>query len=284
MILRTPQGKLIASIMASLAEFERDLIIECAKDGMRNNTKLVADLFAKSALNASKFIGLAMLLVVSFDIQVLANSEENVPKQKNCPTLQGASVEHSSGMEACKQAKNLLDKRDYKGAIKSLDNVIGCAYVYRIEAYMGLEQYQKAINDCSKYIEEAPDDILGCCMRGIAYEKLGQHEKAIDDFSTTIRMHPSGLAKPYCYRGSIYQKLGQYQKAIDDFSRAIQMNSKELALDLEQHPYVKAAKPTLISELASAYNGRAQAHEKLGNHDLAEQDRKKEKELGCKTD
>jgi len=49
-------------------------------------------------------------------------------------------------------------------------------------SYYFLDQYQDAINDCTKAIEINPDDANAYFGKGMAYEELGQLQNADADY------------------------------------------------------------------------------------------------------
>ena len=97
------------------------------------------------------------------------------------------------------------------------------AYFNRGETYFNLKQYEAAIRDFSKIIDEITPNFSGYYneqayyKRGLAYSCLKQYEKATQDFEKcTIWYHG---------RGQDYYELEQYELAIQDFSKAIERDS-----------------------------------------------------------
>ena len=97
------------------------------------------------------------------------------------------------------------------------------AYFNRGETYLNLKQYEAAIRDFSKIIDEITPNFSGYYneqayyKRGLAYSCLKKCEKATQDFEKcTIWYHG---------RGQDYYELEQYELAIQDFSKAIELDS-----------------------------------------------------------
>ena len=93
--------------------------------------------------------------------------------------------------------------REYQLAIENFDEAIRLdpeyaeSYVGRGDAYLALDQYQKAI----------------FFNRGLAYRRLGQLQRAIEDYGEAIRLDPTYM-NAYVNRGFAYNQLGRYQQAM----------------------------------------------------------------------
>ena len=70
------------------------------------------------------------------------------------------------------------------------------AYDYYIQGieYQDLGEYQLAINNYTKAINEYPDYAPAYYSRGITYNTLGKYEDAIADYSRAIRIDPDYTA------------------------------------------------------------------------------------------
>ena len=95
------------------------------------------------------------------------------------------------------------------------------AYDYYIQGieYQDLGEYQLAINNYTKAINEYPDYAPAYYNRGITYNKLGKYEDAIADFTRAIRIDLD-YADAYLNRGisKWYLKLpycSDFKKACD---------------------------------------------------------------------
>ena len=119
-------------------------------------------------------------------------------------------------------------------------------YINRGFAYVGLGQFDMALNDFSKAIDINPkytDSYYNC---GLAYVSLGQFDNALAEYSRAIEMDPT-MVKAYSSRGVVYYKLGQSDKATADYSKAIEIDPK----------------------YTDAYYNRGLAYETLGQWDSA---------------
>ncbi|MBN1364684.1 MAG: tetratricopeptide repeat protein [Syntrophaceae bacterium] len=154
----------------------------------------------------------------------------------------------------------------YQRAIEDFNNVIllkpdcAAAYYNKGTAYYKINQYQRAIEDFNNVIILQPDYVEAYNNRGLAYGRLANFHRAIADFNKAIRLK-SDFIKAYYNRGLAFAELGHYQKAIEDFSKAI----------------------NLKSDYAKAYYNRADVYLKQGNKTSGCRDAQKACELGyCK--
>ena len=101
------------------------------------------------------------------------------------------------------------------------------AYLHRGEAYLGLEEYDLAMEDACKCVELDPDDVDGVFLRGRALFHLGAFNDAVADFEYLIRMEGRGSEgwwrkwRYHYWRGRLFVVNGQAQEALRAFSRAI---------------------------------------------------------------
>ncbi|MDR1858907.1 MAG: tetratricopeptide repeat protein [Treponema sp.] len=99
------------------------------------------------------------------------------------------------------------------------------AYVNRGNMYLKLKNYQQAINDCTKAIEELSmdDRVEPYYNRGLAYMKIGEVSKAFDDYNKVIQLDPKN-AEAFGKRGLINSGLGNIQEAINDFEEFLRLD------------------------------------------------------------
>ena len=92
------------------------------------------------------------------------------------------------------------------------------AYDYYIQGieYQDLGEYQLAINNYTKAINEYPDYAPAYYNRGITYNKLGKYEDAIADFNRAIC-----IGKHFEIPNN---ELGNYEHAIVDYTRDIRID------------------------------------------------------------
>jgi tetratricopeptide (TPR) repeat protein len=130
--------------------------------------------------------------------------------------------------------------------------------------FMKKGQFEDAIQEYTKAIQQKPDYAEYYENRGLAYQALGEHQAAIDDFDKAYQL-TRGVAGAHddeadilSNRGSSYQGLGQYRRAIQDYDIAIQLNPKYAGL---------------------YYKNRSIAFAAIGQLDLATQDAMKACEM-----
>ena len=178
------------------------------------------------------------------------------------------------------------------------------AYGYRGNAYIALNQYQKAMNDFNQSINitrdyyftykgkttgyrenghdrRALEDYNSAMIsRGNAYFLFGQYKLAINDYNMAIQLKPDNR-QSYCNRGNAFENLGQYQRAIHDYTKAINMNPNDVQSyynrgnsynKLGQYQraiddYNQAIR--IKHDYSDAYNNRGNAYAGLGLYQLA---------------
>ena len=145
------------------------------------------------------------------------------------------------------------------------------AYKNRGVAYLSLNNYRQAINDCNKAIQLNPYFANAYHTRGKSYLMSGNYEEAsrnfnkaieldpkselfyfdrklayqlaIKDYSKAIKLNPEKI-ELYINRGSSFATIGQFDQALEDFNKAISLNS----------------------QLAIAYYNRGMVYRDLGNY------------------
>ena len=131
---------------------------------------------------------------------------------------------------------------------------------HRVQAYKGMHEWQKAIDDLDWYLTSA-SKFLGHAIligdreeqlfsRADCYFKLAEYEKAAGDYTRILKFEPDS-EDAYKFRADCSCKIGKYDLAVADYTSAIE-------LDPDQ--------PTTLLM-------RAQAYEKLGKSALAAKDR-----------
>ncbi len=153
----------------------------------------------------------------------------------------------------------------------------------RGDYYMDLQQYDKALQDYSKAIENNPEYEIALHNRGGVYGKLGNNELALADYSRAIEIKPDYVIALY-NRGNTYGKLLQWNEAIADYTKAIALNPK-----FEQAYYARSLAYTKIgafdqaiedcttaielkSNNSAAYFNRGYSQYKKGNYLIAVED------------
>ena len=163
----------------------------------------------------------------------------------NCYAADSLTAQQKEAKEWLEKAKDVdsieLRIEYYTKAIELCPKHIFANYI-RGWAYSDLGEYQKAIHDYTKAIEQLDPKTnpihkgLGSFLyykRADAYGNLGEYQKVIDDFSKAIEIDPE-YAPAYFLRGSAYGNLGEYQKAIDDYTKAIELDPEDVNIYLSR--------------------------------------------------
>src|SRR5262249_52386876 len=134
-------------------------------------------------------------------------------------------------------------------------------YNNRCFAYHNINDYERAIRDCSRAIELNPNYALALDNRGRAYREKGDYVRAIEDYDALIRLQPKSstawnnrcwsraleghhleLALSDCNeslrlwpnnahaldsRALTYLKLRKFDDAITDYSAALELQPKK---------------------------------------------------------
>jgi tetratricopeptide (TPR) repeat protein len=80
-------------------------------------------------------------------------------------------------------------------------------------SYSDGEDYDKAIAEFTKAIEENPKDEESYRERGIVYRKKGDYDKALKDCNKAVELNPKD-AWAYHAVGRVYEATNEYDKAI----------------------------------------------------------------------
>ncbi|MDO3642389.1 tetratricopeptide repeat protein [Mucilaginibacter sp. L3T2-6] len=143
-------------------------------------------------------------------------------------TLKGLKPEARERMhlERC-QAYLILNKFD-----KAIDDCTAAiainpkstkAYITRASIYDGINKSELAIEDCKKAISYSSTDEIKAGLYNLmarSYLQLHQYSKAITADSTAILLNPN-LANAYINRAEAFGRLGKCQLAINDLSIAL---------------------------------------------------------------
>ncbi len=123
------------------------------------------------------------------------------------------------------------------------------AYFRRAYAYQGLRKYPNAISDYSSAIRINPNSVDAHSYRALVYSMAHCPKKAILDYTKLIGLKPQNPTY-YLNRALCYSRLKRFAQSLEDCSAAI-----------------------AIEKTYGAYAQRAEVYDKLGKHELAEQDR-----------
>ena len=96
-------------------------------------------------------------------------------------------------------------------------------YFRRATAKDGLQDYQKALEDCDKAIELNNEFHYAYDNRGLVKDKLEDYQGAIDDFTKAIEID-SEYARAFLHRGAASYELENFQEAVYNYSKAIELD------------------------------------------------------------
>jgi len=104
---------------------------------------------------------------------------------------------------------------------KSYDclNYIGCCY-------LGLKDYNTAINIFNLVIESCPNSARPVFNLGRAYLKLGDFNSALNSFHKAITINPNS-EDAYYYLGVCYQKIGDLEKAKMNYEKSLEIDNQQ---------------------------------------------------------
>ncbi len=178
-------------------------------------------------------------------------------------------------------------------------------HYYRARAYREKQEWQKAVDDLSQVLKQAPMRFDLYWFRINIYLDVGQSEKAQADCNTVLdliekygKSEPGAkgaIARTLGYRARSYVRMNDLKKASDDADRAIELNPKSaggwLARGLAELAQGKPAEaeanftktielaPTQPANRARALYYRGQARKELGQTEQGEADQLEAKQL-----
>lgn len=88
-------------------------------------------------------------------------------------------------------------------------------YVYRGDAYAGLNQNSNAIKDYTTVLKRSPNYFKALSRRGYVYLRLKKYPEALKDFNEYIRLRPKAVYG-YSLRRTVYLKMGKLELAKKD--------------------------------------------------------------------
>jgi tetratricopeptide (TPR) repeat protein len=125
------------------------------------------------------------------------------------------------------QAADKMKKKDYRGVIADLDQLIARdsnnaeAYKLRAEARWNLNEHQSALADFTQAIRTNPKDMNAYQRRAVLYESdLKDYQAALADLSQIIRIKPND-ADGYRARAGFHMRRQNFQVAIADLNQAV---------------------------------------------------------------
>jgi tetratricopeptide (TPR) repeat protein len=111
-------------------------------------------------------------------------------------------------------------------------------YYFRGESYFKLGEYSKAIQDFDASIAIKPYEYVGFLLRAKVYEKIGEHDKALQDSSKGMELGPH-LAEGYVFKAKHGREMNDNEKC-DSSLRHIKKDIAETPK--EAQPYIDLAK------------------------------------------
>jgi tetratricopeptide (TPR) repeat protein len=143
-----------------------------------------------------------------------------------------ASLKERKQTKLQERALTALQERKWDQAVISLTEIIRQnpwqiqAYHQRSFAYLGLNEFERAIEDCNRVIktdltpitrsEPVPPYVADAYVhRGVAFARMGQHDKAIADFTDAIHLAPD-VPTAYEQRAQSYRATGDTKAAATD--------------------------------------------------------------------
>jgi tetratricopeptide (TPR) repeat protein len=151
----------------------------------------------------------------------------------------------------------LMGSGDYRGAVARFTKAVdiwprmASGYLQRGLAYRNLNQPDAATEDFEHAIREDSNLGLAHMALGLTYRDRGDLTRAMNEFTAAIALHPN--ADGFYQRGQVRERLGEHQLAIQDYDAAI-----------HEQP-----------DAPHFYLARALSRDAIGEHEQAEQDRRK---------
>lgn len=129
------------------------------------------------------------------------------------------------------------------------------AIVDRAVAHFRLEEYEKAIADCTRVIDRKPDCSMAYFWRSETYRRTKRLDKAMSDAHAAARLAPNSPRSHQCL-GDVWLDLRQSTYAVAYYDKAIGMDT---GTDTRLGRYL----------IGSLHLNRAIAHGDLGAHEKA---------------
>ena len=150
-------------------------------------------------------------------------------------------------------------------------------------AYAKARNYEKAIKDLEKLVDQDETDKMSLCQKGYVNFLMGQLDRAIKDWDITLNLD-SNMTQVYLMRGSAYAFQGKSEFAEKDFKKANSISpvtaaqyfyrgisNKILNMNFQAAEDLSKA-VSLDSTLIIAYLIRAKTYSKLMKYELALRD------------
>ncbi len=122
------------------------------------------------------------------------------------------------------QAGNLDEAKEELGIALRINLDYVEAYILRGDVHIGLNQFQRALDDYNQALRINPQNAEVWWRRGTMYFKLGETQAAIAEFNQGIKLNPK-FANLYNSRGLARFHSGDELGALKDYDQAIKLNS-----------------------------------------------------------
>ncbi len=170
-------------------------------------------------MTIQKTVLLALMLLPYLFVGVLSASQKEQPNSSDAETM--------AGEQLYRKGLSYLQRKEYVEAVETFSKAIDLGshetglYVGRAEALYKLHQYEEALRDISKALNDKPYHVYGYMVRAAIYsDGLGKAQEAVSDLTTAIRINPGNPAA-YYMRGALFLRMGQLDAALQDVSKAI---------------------------------------------------------------
>ena len=162
-------------------------------------------------------------------------------------------------------------------------SILAKAYAARASIYASKREYNLALLDFTRAIEENPNEIIAYYGRGTIYGISGEYNLAIEDYTKVLELD-SEFAQVYIQRGTAYVATDAVDLALNDYKIAIELEPNNVTayvqrgiaygrkgeIDTAIKDLNKAIE--LKPEFAKAYYTRGAAYVEKSEFDLAIKD------------
>ena len=173
-----------------------------------------------------------------------------------------------------KQGYQSYQSQDYTRAIQKFTQAIrffpldARPFFYRGLAYESCGNLTEALVNYERTLKRQPNYAPAYERRAQIYLAQGQKEAAIADFNTIVRLNPHSETS-YLARATTYFKLEYYDEVLRDSDKVIELSQEMLAKHERFKVYMQGQDKEPQFNLASAYNLRGLAYQRLERFDEA---------------
>ncbi len=126
------------------------------------------------------------------------------------------------------KAQGQIDKQDYPGAVKTLDQALraksdyAAAYALRGYAHVRQGQGRLAAGDTKRAIRLDPKNARAYLVRSLVQSRVGRAQEALANINRSIRLQPNE-PEAYAIRGFVQMLQDDYAETIEDMNKAAQL-------------------------------------------------------------